>query len=115
MIRRPPRSTLFPYTTLFRSVDELLDQTDQWRLVFGERPLVERNLEHGCPARREPLYEDGVVLAVELDRHRHPAKLTVGERAQESFRGRLSGHQVDLDSRLPEHRDRLGPARPADH
>src|SRR2546426_11116713 len=24
MIRRPPRSTLFPYTTLFRSVDALL-------------------------------------------------------------------------------------------
>src|SRR3712207_9433444 len=24
MIRRPPRSTLFPYTTLFRSVDETL-------------------------------------------------------------------------------------------
>src|SRR5947209_20569492 len=24
MIRRPPRSTLFPYTTLFRSYDELL-------------------------------------------------------------------------------------------
>src|SRR3712207_9163631 len=24
MIRRPPRSTLFPYTTLFRSVTELL-------------------------------------------------------------------------------------------
>src|SRR2546426_3552049 len=24
MIRRPPRSTLFPYTTLFRSVDPLL-------------------------------------------------------------------------------------------
>src|SRR5256885_11160362 len=24
MIRRPPRSTLFPYTTLFRSVEELL-------------------------------------------------------------------------------------------
>src|SRR2546422_1947650 len=23
MIRRPPRSTLFPYTTLFRSVDDL--------------------------------------------------------------------------------------------
>src|SRR3712207_8313820 len=23
MIRRPPRSTLFPYTTLFRSVDEI--------------------------------------------------------------------------------------------
>src|SRR5690348_17558547 len=25
MIRRPPRSTLFPYTTLFRSVDHLAD------------------------------------------------------------------------------------------
>src|SRR2546422_7315058 len=25
MIRRPPRSTLFPYTTLFRSVDAVLD------------------------------------------------------------------------------------------
>src|SRR3712207_7945634 len=24
MIRRPPRSTLFPYTTLFRSVEKLL-------------------------------------------------------------------------------------------
>src|SRR2546421_7931959 len=26
MIRRPPRSTLFPYTTLFRSVDEDRDK-----------------------------------------------------------------------------------------
>src|SRR3712207_7928763 len=25
MIRRPPRSTLFPYTTLFRSVDDPVD------------------------------------------------------------------------------------------
>src|SRR2546422_6798134 len=25
MIRRPPRSTLFPYTTLFRSADNLTD------------------------------------------------------------------------------------------
>src|SRR3712207_8955520 len=25
MIRRPPRSTLFPYTTLFRSPDEMMD------------------------------------------------------------------------------------------
>src|SRR2546430_16360994 len=26
MIRRPPRSTLFPYTTLFRSVSEIMRQ-----------------------------------------------------------------------------------------
>src|SRR3712207_8817121 len=28
MIRRPPRSTLFPYTTLFRSVYDVLDGYD---------------------------------------------------------------------------------------
>src|SRR3989442_3190003 len=28
MIRRPPRSTLFPYTTLFRSLDALLPLAD---------------------------------------------------------------------------------------
>src|SRR5256885_11114260 len=30
MIRRPPRSTLFPYTTLFRSPDSLEDAS--WKL-----------------------------------------------------------------------------------
>src|SRR3712207_5572554 len=28
MIRRPPRSTLFPYTTLFRSVERLVEALD---------------------------------------------------------------------------------------
>src|SRR5258708_11450726 len=32
MIRRPPRSTLFPYTTLFRSPDELVNDL---RLLHG--------------------------------------------------------------------------------
>src|SRR3989449_7058740 len=27
MIRRPPRSTLFPYTTLFRSAEDVLQET----------------------------------------------------------------------------------------
>src|SRR3712207_8499493 len=26
MIRRPPRSTLFPYTTLFRSMEQMMEQ-----------------------------------------------------------------------------------------
>src|SRR5689334_24820097 len=30
MIRRPPRSTLFPYTTLFRSVLESKGQASPW-------------------------------------------------------------------------------------
>src|SRR2546430_5656024 len=33
MIRRPPRSTLFPYTTLFRS-------TKEERVFMGELPLM---------------------------------------------------------------------------
>src|SRR3712207_8014646 len=38
MIRRPPRSTLFPYTTLFRSYGRDYDNAfwDGWRMVFGD-------------------------------------------------------------------------------
>src|SRR3712207_7783931 len=39
MIRRPPRSTLFPYTTLFRSDDDvvLADAVDRAEHVVGQR------------------------------------------------------------------------------
>src|SRR3712207_7560514 len=37
MIRRPPRSTLFPYTTLFRSVEA----TDDDVAVGGDDPVVD--------------------------------------------------------------------------
>src|SRR3712207_7907688 len=36
MIRRPPRSTLFPYTTLFRSI-LVVDDEDLVRLVIAKR------------------------------------------------------------------------------
>src|SRR2546429_2146209 len=39
MIRRPPRSTLFPYTTLFRSILIAL-------LIEQARPLTPANLVH---------------------------------------------------------------------
>src|SRR5690348_17887671 len=35
MIRRPPRSTLFPYTTLFRSVRWNIRLIERFMLVFG--------------------------------------------------------------------------------
>src|SRR5688572_20428048 len=46
MIRRPPRSTLFPYTTLFRSrrLDEALPQSEifsAWRDGEGHRRQME--------------------------------------------------------------------------
>src|SRR3712207_7985856 len=50
MIRRPPRSTLFPYTTLFRSQGQVALLARRYRLVTaGELPraVAERR-------RREP-------------------------------------------------------------
>src|SRR2546428_3921865 len=50
MIRRPPRSTLFPYTTLFRSV---LERKDQVKFVILDendyryaRDFMKRSEEH---------------------------------------------------------------------
>src|SRR3712207_7835222 len=40
MIRRPPRSTLFPYTTLFRSVGQFLHHPQGFDVVLGEHHLV---------------------------------------------------------------------------
>src|SRR3989449_10179452 len=42
MIRRPPRSTLFPYTTLFRSTARLLGV----RNVFDARQNIEGGARH---------------------------------------------------------------------
>src|SRR5256885_11017707 len=39
MIRRPPRSTLFPYTTLFRSVAAPAPWPLAWRAATAERAL----------------------------------------------------------------------------
>src|SRR3989454_4346645 len=40
MIRRPPRSTLFPYTTLFRSISELIYETCKTYLITQGRFLL---------------------------------------------------------------------------
>src|SRR2546422_1966688 len=75
MIRRPPRSTLFPYTTLFRSVFDLAQQT----AVVGRRTM-------GTAGRYEVLTEqvrgDG----------REPLKLELEARSEE--------HTSELQSRL---------------
>src|SRR3989442_4101286 len=62
MIRRPPRSTLFPYTTLFRSLavgDFAALVVDQLDLVIGA---------HRSPDRLQA----NVVGIIEADERQHP-------------------------------------------
>src|SRR2546427_5794787 len=59
MIRRPPRSTLFPYTTLFRSGAVLLQVSEEVivRVLQRRVPGLE---DHLVPARGEDRGEGGL-------------------------------------------------------
>src|SRR2546429_6612676 len=72
MIRRPPRSTLFPYTTLFRSL---------YHNVPEENPVSLRELRT----------DRGLFLRVDL----HGA-----DRGKETVVGRSEEHTSELQSRL---------------
>src|SRR3712207_7975115 len=80
MIRRPPRSTLFPYTTLFRSHDEPRRQ-----FLCGRTPRFRRD---GDRSRAEP---------VRL-RRRRAAEPAEGGRVHERRRG--GQHQDRKSTRL---------------
>src|SRR2546422_2714161 len=72
MIRRPPRSTLFPYTTLFRSQHAELERPD---------PLALLGRQHGRPHHDRELGELGGL-------HRHEPEI------------RSEEHTSELQSRL---------------
>src|SRR5437016_12057548 len=62
MIRRPPRSTLFPYTTLFRSTQKLeecfaYDQVED-SLTFGKSSKSEVNVCHSLRCRHQNRSEE---------------------------------------------------------
>src|SRR2546422_3469766 len=80
MIRRPPRSTLFPYTTLFRSA-AVLRRRRHARQCFGPR---------GRRVRR------GVRLQVPL---RRPERGRCGPHLRRR-KGRSEEHTSELQSRL---------------
>src|SRR5205085_3341666 len=48
MMRRPPRSTLFPYTTLFRSIGEPVDKSGNEHTILDVRAAARffRSEEH---------------------------------------------------------------------
>ena len=54
MIRRPPRSTLFPYTTLFRSINDVV------RRVEGVKKVTSSHAK----GRTEVIAEDSVNTAL---------------------------------------------------
>src|SRR5258707_10552819 len=73
MIRQPPRSTLFPYTTLFRSQDDV-------RQGAGHHPV--------------PRAEAADLFALPRDPRPHPAR-----RGRPLLLGRSEEHTSELQSR----------------
>src|SRR3712207_8828434 len=70
MIRHPPRSTLFPYTTLFRSGQERDQRHPEADLDHGERRLVGPALRHHLVPRQRapvPLLGASRVLVAEVE------------------------------------------------
>src|SRR5256885_12043553 len=56
MIRRPPRSTLFPYTTLFRSFSAHAGKSELMRWLTGlNAPPRQTYLVHGEPSAAQAL------------------------------------------------------------
>src|SRR3712207_8041388 len=87
MIRRPPRSTLFPYTTLFRSPEEQPVDGGRSERRAGRDLLGKRRLEAG----------DGG-LAQRLGEEQRGVRRLAGI-AQDGQRGRSEEHTSELQSR----------------
>src|SRR2546422_10504421 len=51
MIRRPPRSTLFPYTTLFRSLTDFLSKCLEASIVFSPKIQLPGIAADDCTAK----------------------------------------------------------------
>src|SRR3712207_9038653 len=95
MIRRPPRSTLFPYTTLFRScadADHAPPAHDRDGAAVAV--AVEVDEHGGTPARAEPLDE-----LVRHDDAGRAAGTGDGGREGDAGRGRSEEHTSELQSR----------------
>src|SRR5688572_32325915 len=70
-MRRPPRSTLFPYTTLFRSVES-----------FGGEAAFQQ-FAHGCGTARHPGRESPVVDRLQFVVCQHDLEAFASIRSEE--------------------------------
>src|SRR5947208_8039193 len=87
MIRRPPRSTLFPYTTLFRSEQER-DQHDRSQQAQRRRQAEGVRSEEHTSELQSP---DHLVCRLLLEKKKKPRALGVAGPRQESRIDRESG------------------------
>src|SRR4030042_298321 len=70
MIRRPPRSTLFPYTTLFRSGEAFYAEAEgpAGVLFAVDADGVEHvRVNHAAPAHLDPAFIAGLVFQKQID------------------------------------------------
>src|SRR3712207_7333708 len=78
MIRRPPRSTLFPYTTLFRS-DRIIDIADALDVAHGQDDLLLLLLAGRLAPDRDRVVLDahvvGVAVVAEFRSEEHTSEL----------------------------------------
>src|SRR3712207_2781363 len=97
MIRRPPRSTLFPYTTLFRSLSLLYRFTpEQCRLIMVDPKMLELSVYDGIPHLLTPVVTDPKKAIIALrwavremeERYKKMARL--GVRNIDGFNARVS-------------------------
>src|SRR5438105_5312420 len=108
MIRRPPRSTLFPYTTLFRSYS-LYDEIPAGHALDdrAQRPKRQRKLLR----RQLPLHDDDVLerreqradTVTRIDLHERPRVVARDlDRLRQNFAHRLAP-QPPFDETAPPH------------
>src|SRR2546427_11918431 len=113
MIRRPPRSTLFPYTTLFRSLQAGAPPTLSVRLdraADRRAPVRVSELRRSMTARPAPFAGLRVVLVAAFNRRYHRSGLALaagppplgwqGCRCQERLRARRALLRRSLTPRV---------------
>src|SRR3712207_5013665 len=102
MIRRPPRSTLFPYTTLFRSLVKVLASA---AAVIVEPEVRDQERRTEIEGRLDPVVADGgpVVLLQPI------VDLTTGGRVGAEAHSVGMGHALELQAleRAAEHLERV--------
>src|SRR5260370_26902574 len=108
MIRRPPRSTLFPYTTLFRSLlAQLPPDFPGTILVVQHMPegfteMFARRLDEVCglrvkEAQSGDVLQVGRVLICPGSRHLKVKRLPLGDVTVLSDEPRVNGHRPSAD------------------